>query len=219
MKRNKLFIPFYLYLLLNTSSFAISVKNIAIEEVNDIHKKYGFNAKKRVLLWDEMIESSKDKDILIKLKNVNNFFNQIHYIVDLEHWRKEDYSASLLEFLGTGAGDSEDYAIAKYISLVKLGIPKHKLKIIFVKDISENPKDDHEHILLAYYHNKNSNPIMLDSIHKELSLAKKRDDIYPIYKDEFTNNFSNKAIWNKEVLKTMNMTQAINNNTTNLFIE
>lgn len=215
MIKNKLFISFYLYLLLNTSSFAISVKNIAIEEVNNIHKKYGFNARKRVLLWDEMIESSKDKDILVKLKNVNNFFNQIHYIADLDHWRKEDYWASPLEFLATGAGDSEDYAIAKYNSLIKLGIPKHKLKIIFVKNLKHNQ----EHILLAYFHNKNTNPVILDNIDKKLSLAKKREDIFPIYKDEFTNNFLSKAVWNKEVLKTLSTTQVINNNTTNLFIE
>ena len=217
MKNCNLFIIFYLFL--NTSSFAINVKNITVEEINNIHKKYGYNAKKRVLLWDEMIESSKNEEILTKLKNVNNFFNQIKYKLDSSHWRKDEYTARPLEFLSTGAGDSEDYAIAKYDSLVRLGIPKYKLKVIFVKDIKTNPKNDNQHILLAYYHNKNSNPIILDSIHKKLSLAKKRDDIYPIYKDEFTNNFLSTAIWDKEILKTINTTKIINNNTTNLFIE
>ena len=34
--------------------------------------------------------------------------------------------------MGTGGGDCEDYAIAKYFSLIKLGIPDEKLRITYV---------------------------------------------------------------------------------------
>ena len=42
---------------------------------------------------------------------------------------KKDYWATPIEFMGTGAGDCEDYAIAKYFSLINLGIPEDKLRI------------------------------------------------------------------------------------------
>ena len=34
--------------------------------------------------------------------------------------------------MGTNAGDCEDYEIAKYFSLIKLGIPDSKLRITYV---------------------------------------------------------------------------------------
>ncbi len=106
--------------------------NISESQLNSISSKYGSSGKNRVEAWDSMIESSKNESLLNKIKNVNDFFNQITYKTDAAHWKQKDYWATPFEFMGTGAGDCEDYAIAKYFSLVKLGIPDDKLRITYV---------------------------------------------------------------------------------------
>ena len=78
--------------------------NISLEKLDLIEKKYGPKAKKRVLLWDKMLETAKKENTLNKIKTVNDFFNQIRYKKDIDHWHKNDYWASPFEFLGSGAG-------------------------------------------------------------------------------------------------------------------
>ena len=79
------------------------------------------------------LEKAKGKKTVKQLKSVNDFFNKIKYMSDKKVWKKKDYWASPFEFLGVGAGDCEDYAIAKYFALRALGVPDKKLKITYVK--------------------------------------------------------------------------------------
>ena len=122
-----LIISFILISFLSLFSTASKTFNIDQSKLNSIENKYGVIAKNRVEEWDSMIEASKDEPILNKLKNVNDFFNQITYKSDLSVWGTKDYWATPFEFMGIGAGDCEDYAIAKYFSLIKLGVPDEKL--------------------------------------------------------------------------------------------
>jgi predicted transglutaminase-like cysteine proteinase len=136
-----------------------------------------------------MIESSKDENILNKIKNVNDFFNQIPYQSDLIHWRKQDYWATPFEFMGSGAGDCEDYAIAKYFSLIKLGIPDEKLRITYVAYKKTNSAFEEAHMVLTYYHKVGIEPIILDNINKTLQVASKRTDLKPVY------SFNASGLW------------------------
>ena len=72
-------------------STASKTFNIDQNQLNSIEKKYGYQAKQRVESWDSMIESSKDETILNKIKNVNDFFNEITYKTDQNHWNAKDY--------------------------------------------------------------------------------------------------------------------------------
>jgi len=177
----KFFVPFLMIVILFTMIFAKSTVNISSAQLKKIERKYGKKAKKRVVLWDKMLQSAKGKGTLKKLKIVNSFFNKITYKRDITHWKKNDYWASPFEFLGTGAGDCEDYAIAKYFALRKLGIPDKKLKITYVTYRQRNTKFDTAHMVLNYYHSPNKPPIVLDNINKKLKLATKRKDLKPVY--------------------------------------
>jgi predicted transglutaminase-like cysteine proteinase len=177
----KFSISFIVITLLITIIFAKNNANISNKQLNKIEKKYGKKARQRVLLWDKMLENAKNKGTLKKLKMVNTFFNKITYKRDILHWKKNDYWASPFEFLGTGAGDCEDYAIAKYFALRKLGIPDNKLKITYVKYKRANTKFEEAHMVLNYYHNINKPPIILDNINKKLKLATQRKDLKPVY--------------------------------------
>ncbi len=158
-------------------------------KVKKVNKKYGAKAKKRVELWDNMLQKSKDEKILKKLKNVNDFFNKIRYKTDPKHWKRKDYWATPYEFLGTDAGDCEDYAIAKYYSLIKLGVPESKLRITYVIYKKRDTRFDQAHMVLTYYHKKGATPIVLDNINKKLKLATKRKDLKPVY------SFNASGLW------------------------
>lgn len=177
--KEKYLILFFIITLLSTAN-AKSSLNISPERLNQIAQKYGKKAKKRFELLDKLIKDTKSKDILYKLKAVNDFWNRVKYKEDTVVWNKEDYWATPFEFLCVGAGDSEDYALAKYITLRILGIPKDKLKIRFTKLMHADGNSE-IHIVLAYYHQPQGTPIVLDNIDKQLKLATKREDLQPIY--------------------------------------
>lgn len=179
--KKKLFISFFLASFILTLSTAQKTYHIPQSKVNQVAAKYGTKAEKRVLLWDKLIKNAEQKDILHKLKDVNDFFNKIRYRTDPKHWKKRDYWATPFEFLGTGAGDCEDYAIAKYYTLRKLGIPESKLRIVYVKLKTRRTKFEEAHMVLTYYHKPDATPIVLDNVNKKLKLASKRPDLRPIY--------------------------------------
>jgi predicted transglutaminase-like cysteine proteinase len=174
-----------------SSLFLIASKtfNISDSQLNSIQNKYGSSAKARVEAWDSMIESSKNESLLNKIKNVNDFFNQIPYKTDLVVWKQKDYWATPIEFMGMGAGDCEDYAIAKYFSLIKLGIPDDKLRITYVIYKRVNSRFEQAHMVLTYYHKAGAEPVILDNINKSLQLASKRDDLKPVY------SFNASGLW------------------------
>ncbi|WP_417326998.1 transglutaminase-like cysteine peptidase [Halarcobacter sp.] len=180
MKSKYLLIIFALSFFISVIT-AENLFNISSKKLDAITKKYGDKAAQRVQLWDKVIEKAKNEDILYQLKYVNDFFNKVKYKRDSAHWKKNDYWASPFEFLGTGAGDCEDYAIAKYFTLRQLGVPDEKLRITYVKLKQRGTKYEQAHMVLTYYHKPTSTPIVLDNVNKKLKLATKRPDLRPVY--------------------------------------
>ena len=170
-KKYFLIIPIFLIFFFSLFSTASKTFNINESQLNSIENKFGIQGKNRVEEWDAMLESSKDETTLNKIKNVNDFFNKITYKTDLSHWRQKDYWATPFEFMGSGAGDCEDYAIAKYFSLIKLGIPDEKLRITYVSYKKANSKFEQAHMVLTYYHKTGVEPVVLDNIDKTLQVA------------------------------------------------
>ena len=161
--------------------FSHGADNFTQSTLTEVKKKYGKKSYDRLLKWDAMITKAKKLKTLKKLKLVNNFFNNIKYMRDIKHWKKRDYWATPMEFSGTAAGDCEDYAIAKYFTLLKVGIPEKKLRIAYVKLLRKKTKYEEAHMVLTYYHKPNSTPIILDNVNKKLKLASKRKDLKLIY--------------------------------------
>lgn len=89
--------------------------------------------------YDEWVKflrkAMKKKDKLAQVKAVNSYMNQSKYISDQNNWGKKDYWATPGEFMAK-FGDCEDYAIAKFISLVKLGFRPDQLRVVAVKDLN-----------------------------------------------------------------------------------
>ena len=137
--------------------------------VSSIHHQADQRTKIRYEMLDEILFEAEEADILKKLKLANSFVNQASYLLDSEHWKKTDYWASPYDFMRTGAGDSEDFALMKHYILTLMGFSKDQLKIMIYDKpnpvvLKKNNKyiQDYEHIVLAYFHTSDSNPIVLE---------------------------------------------------------
>ncbi|MGF1875214.1 transglutaminase-like cysteine peptidase [Photobacterium frigidiphilum] len=164
-----------LALLLSASAIALTDKES--KQINTIMQFYGERAGKRVTAWRNIVNDNASQDIDTKLREVNNFFNQLIFIDDIKLWGKEDFWATPLEFLGVGAGDCEDFSIAKYFSLRELGVADNKLRLVYVKALELNQF----HMVVAYYPTPSSVPLLLDNLDGDIKPATKRPDLLPIY--------------------------------------
>lgn len=151
-----------------------------------IEKKHNKFARQRVEAWQTLIASSQNLSDDEKLHLVNNFFNNnVMFINDKALWDKEDYWATPLEALSVGAGDCEDYSIAKYFTLKQLGVNEDKLRITYVKAIEIGQA----HMVVTYFKDKRSVPLVLDNIDSEIKPANLRTDLVPVY------SFNGNGLW------------------------
>lgn len=150
---------------------------VSAATIQKVEKRYGKPAADRLRAWQRLVEKAWGKPELEQLKLVNDFFNNRIFTTDQRLWHQEDYWATPIEFLMKNAGDCEDFAIAKYFTLRKLGIPDSKLLLTYVKAIRLNQA----HMVLTYYKTPRSIPLVLDNINPRILPATKRRDLVPIY--------------------------------------
>ncbi|MCS0170211.1 transglutaminase-like cysteine peptidase [Vibrio alginolyticus] len=173
-----------LLISLSCLSFQLDALNSKEQRwVNTVTAVYGERAGLRVNTWRKNLDLFKQLETHEQLAGVNDFFNQLYFVDDIKLWGKTDYWATPLEFLGSNAGDCEDFTIAKYFSLLELGIPDSKMRLIYVKAIELNQF----HMVLAYYPTPSSEPLILDNINPDIVRASKRSDLLPIYSFNGTN--------------------------------
>ncbi|CAN7335860.1 cysteine protease LapG [Pseudomonas solani] len=148
--------------------------------LQNAQKRYGSlgTAKERIEAWSVLIDGSGALPEKDKLAAVNRFFNrQLRFVDDQRNWGQNDYWATPVEALVKGAGDCEDYSIAKYFTLRRLGIPSEKLRITYVKALNYNQA----HMVLTYYASPSSDPLVLDNLIGEIRPASQRKDLLPVY--------------------------------------
>jgi predicted transglutaminase-like cysteine proteinase len=102
-------------------------------------------------------------------------------------WGKTDYWATPLDMFEKMAGDCEDFAIIKYVALLEIGISPEKLRISYVKIHNNNSSSkDESHMVLKYFPNPNGEPLILDSIVRDIYQSSKRPDLIHYY--DFNSN-------------------------------
>lgn len=153
-----------------------------------VGKKYGQQAKRRILDWQALIEKGRGESDHDRLYLANDFFNQVTYVSDIEHWGKQDYWATPVEMLATNGGDCEDFAIGKYFTLIAMGVSEDKLRITYVRELKYDPVDQ-AHMVLAYYATPDADPLILDNVDKVIWPGSERDDLIPVY------SFNGAGLW------------------------
>ncbi len=148
-------------------------------------EKFGQEARTRLVSWENMFKNDGGAD-MEKLEKINTFFNKrIIFVNDADLYGVKDYWATPVEFLSRGAGDCEDFAIAKYFSLKMMGVSEEKLRIAYVKALRYNMF----HMVMLYYSNPGADPLILDNLVDSIRPASQRNDLLPIF------TFNGSGLW------------------------
>lgn len=132
----------------------------------------------RLASWLSLLDNSAGDEEREQLERVNHFINRsISFVSDQQAWGADDYWATPAQTLSLGKGDCEDFAIAKYFSLVRMGVPSEKLRLTFVKALSAQQA----HMVLAYYPTPSAQPLILDNLDPRIRPASERVDLLPVY--------------------------------------
>lgn len=133
----------------------------------------------------EALAAAPEED---KLKTINTFFNRtVVFRDDRDNWGAVDYWASPIELLNRGIGDCEDYAIAKYFSLIALGVSPAKMRMVYVR--AQLGGTVQAHMVLAYYPEPTAEPLILDNLITDMRPASRRPDLAPVF------SFNAEGLW------------------------
>jgi len=150
---------------------------VSKEMLNQLKREYSEQAYRRGVAINKLLVELKGQRIEKQLTEVNRFFNQFEYQEDHVHWGVQDYWATPNEFIGTHKGDCEDFVIAKYFALRKLGVPDERLYLTYVKALKQNVA----HMVLSYFPKPSSIPQILDNYNPVIVSADRRKDLLPVY--------------------------------------
>lgn len=147
-------------------------------------QRWGSSGAQRYKNWRKFLPSADVGSELDRLKRVNEFFNrQVVFTDDPTAWGQPDYWATLLETLGNGRGDCEDFVIAKYFTLKLLGVAPDRLRLVYVRVRSgaSDAVPPLAHMVLAYYAQPDADPLVLDNLITDIRPASRRPDLVPVF--------------------------------------
>jgi predicted transglutaminase-like cysteine proteinase len=156
-------------------------------------ERFGTSAGEAVDAWQTALtDAGAGMDEISQLERINTFFNRrIAFDDDARVWGENDYWATPLETLGRAAGDCEDFSIAKYLSLRRIGMPNERLRLIYVRAQIGGPQSgiSQAHMVLGYYASPDAEPLILDNLISEIRPASRRPDLLPVF------SFNSEGLW------------------------
>jgi len=145
-------------------------------------QRWGAAAQPKFDNWRKLVNGLMDSTDAERMKRINSFFNQqIQFGEDSVIWGQLDYWATPIETLGRSAGDCEDFAIAKYFSLLQVGVQPEKLRLIYVRAKTGTTDATQAHMVLAYYATPDAEPLIMDNLIGEIRPASRRPDLVPVF--------------------------------------
>ncbi|MDY0747794.1 transglutaminase-like cysteine peptidase [Paucibacter sp. R3-3] len=167
---------------------AMPAQGLDNDKLTEAAAKLGPRAVAEVQPLLQMIGRAAALDEEARITLVNNYMNQrIAFREDIDVWGVIDYWATPLEALNKGAGDCEDYAIAKYFSLLSAGMPIAKLRMVYVRASLRG--QSLAHMVLAYYAQPGADPLILDNLIPDVRPASQRPDLRPVF------SFNSEGLW------------------------
>jgi predicted transglutaminase-like cysteine proteinase len=164
--------------------------------------------------WKNMLQKISSYSEERKVSVVNAFFNSnIAYASDMDVWGENDYWATPFEVLDKGRGDCEDFAIAKYYTLLLLGINDSKMRVLYVNQLgvkssrqTENSgalpaaggmtgTRDQAHMVLEYTAAQDQPGVILDNLMDSTKTVQQRTDLQMVY------GFNRKNLWIKDAMQ------------------
>ena len=161
------------------------------ERMLESARRFGPRAVQGVQMLQPMLAGLSGAEDMTRLDAVNRFVNQqIVFLDDQEVWHTADYWASPLETLNRGMGDCEDFAIAKYFSLLGAGLAASRMRLVYVRlQAGGSTGMSQPHMVLAYYASPQAEPLILDNLVTEIRPASRRPDLTPVF------SFNSDGLW------------------------
>ncbi len=127
--------------------------------------------------WNQRIEQlAKLPSRADQIVAVNKLMNDsITYDDDIRIWGKSDFWATPAETFSKGYGDCDDYAVAKYLTLKRLGFTDNEMRVVVLKDTRKNEL----HAVLSVSHNGSN--YILDNQNKQVLADYQITHYQPIY--------------------------------------
>jgi len=116
---------------------------------------------------------------------VNDRYNKFDYISDYDFIGKADYWQSPEEFERNRKGDCEDYAIAKYNALLRMGVDSNTLRLAY-SVLTKNGRQE-AHMVLLLEHDDDF--WVLDNAVDKIELLSQRKDLFTVY------SFNTNRLW------------------------
>lgn len=167
-------------------SFASKNDFLLAQASHNINSQHDEETSKRFTEWENILFHSLGKSTEEKLTLVNDFFNKMKWSDDKNIWNKVDYWATPIESLIKNSGDCEDFSIAKYFTLLAMDIPEEQLRVTYV--ILDNGQG---HMVLFYYPDDRSEPLVLDNMRDDIVKKSYRTDI------KYKFSFNDDGLWLK----------------------
>jgi predicted transglutaminase-like cysteine proteinase len=161
------------------------------DRMNAAAQRHGSRAVAGVRELQPLLRQAAALDEAARLAPINQFFNRrIVFKDDIDAWGVVDHWTSPLELLQKGEGDCEDYAIAKYFSLLATGVAVDQLRLVYVRaQLGGAGGPTQAHMVLAYYAGPGAEPLILDNLIGEVRPASRRPDLTPVF------SFNSDGLW------------------------
>lgn len=133
--------------------------------------------------WLNQINELKNEPLELKLRGVNDYVNRSAQLApDMDSWGESHYWATPTELFNNEQGDSEDFALAKLLSLLMLGIHPERLVIVYTVAQGTTPSmfNPISHTVLLCLCGDDNTPLILDSIETRIIPAERRSDLRPV---------------------------------------
>lgn len=161
--------------------FVHSAANLDVVQVAFV-QRWGAAAQPKLDNWRKLVSSLTESADAERIKRVNAFVNQqVQFGDDSVVWGQSDYWATPVETLGRSAGDCEDFAIAKYFTLIQVGVQPDRLRFIYVRAKTGTSDATQAHMVLAYYIEPDAEPLVMDNLVGDIRPASRRPDLVPVF--------------------------------------
>ena len=164
-----------------------------VDRLRQSAQRQGGQAPETMRALVDLVAQLAGHDDETRLQQINQFVNRrVLFREDIDVWGQIDYWATPIEMFSKGAGDCEDYAIAKYFSLIAAGVQPARLRLVYVKATLNGPggSSQQAHMVLAYYPAPGaSDPSILDNLVAEIRPASRRPDLAPVF------SFNAEGLW------------------------